>query len=211
MWRTSVCWVMFVAVLSLALASGAQAQDPNMLGWWPLSIGSGDMAFDVSGNGMDGTIYNPTAGLGVDGAAWVEDAVRGTVFSSDGLGTGAYIRAGSIPQMTLENDFTWAFWAKQDGTNTADNDIIVGNRYDENAVDFSPRQFIKFTPTKFEWHMNGNGDDNMDYEGHPGRCLAAPCGRQDRRSAGLLPQRCCFQRRRHHAGPGCELAALFQW
>jgi hypothetical protein len=38
---------------------------------------------------------------------------------------------------------------------------------DENAVDFVPRQFIKFTPTKFEWHMNGNGDDNLDYDDIP--------------------------------------------
>jgi len=38
---------------------------------------------------------------------------------------------------------------------------------DENAVDFVPRQFIKFTPTKFEWHMNGNGDDNMEYDDIP--------------------------------------------
>jgi hypothetical protein len=38
---------------------------------------------------------------------------------------------------------------------------------DENAVDFVPRQFIKFTPTKFEWHMNGNGDDNLEYEDIP--------------------------------------------
>jgi concanavalin A-like lectin/glucanase superfamily protein len=138
-----------------------------LAGWWPLNEGVGETVADMSGNGMDGTINNPTGGLGADGAAWVEDAVRGNVFSSDGLGTGAYIRAGSIPQMTLENDFTWAFWAKQDATNTADNDIIVGNRYNEDAADFAPRQFIKFTPTKFEWHMNGNGDDNMDYEDIP--------------------------------------------
>ncbi len=135
-------------------------------GWWPLDEGIGETVADLSGNGMDGTINNPTGGLGADGAAWVDDATRGNVFSSDGLATGAYIRAGDIPQMTLQNDFTWAFWAKQAPGN-GDNDIIVGNRYNENASDFSPRQFIKFTPTKFEWHMNGNGDDNMDYEDIP--------------------------------------------
>jgi hypothetical protein len=69
--------------------------------------------------------------------------------------------------MTLTNDFTWAFWAKQNAENTANNDIILGNRMDENAVDFVPRQFIKFTPTKFECHMNGNGNDNLDYDDIP--------------------------------------------
>ena len=166
MCRALVCWVSFVAVLSLALASGAQAQDPNLVGWWPLNEGSGEMAFDVSGTGMHGTINNAANGLGTDGSVWVEDADLDTVISFDGTAGGAYVRAGSIPQMTLENDFTWAFWAKQAPGN-GQNDIILGNRMDENAVDFVPRQFIKFTPTKFEWHMNGNGDDNMEYDDIP--------------------------------------------
>jgi hypothetical protein len=69
--------------------------------------------------------------------------------------------------MTLTNDFTWSFWANHSEDNTADNDIIFGNRMDETPADFVPRQFIKFTPTKFEWHMNGNGDDNLDYDDIP--------------------------------------------
>jgi hypothetical protein len=97
----------------------------------------------------------------------VDDPERGTVISFNGTADGAYVRAGEIPQMTLTNDFTWSFWAKQKAENTANNDIILGNRMDENAVDFVPRQFIKFTPTKFEWHMNGNGDDNLEYEDIP--------------------------------------------
>jgi len=103
----------------------------------------------------------------VDGSVWVEDAERGMVISFNGEATGAYVRAGTIPQMTLTNDFTWVFWAKQDAGNTTTNDIIFGNRKDENAVDFVPRQFIKFTPTKFEWHMNGNGNDNLEYDDIP--------------------------------------------
>jgi len=124
-------------------------------------------ANDSSGNGNDGTINNPNGGLGIDGSVWVDDPERGTVISFNGTAEGAFVRAGDIPQMTLTNDFTWAFWAKHSDENTADNDIILGNRMDENAVDFVPRQFIKFTPTKFEWHMNGNGDDNMDYDDIP--------------------------------------------
>jgi len=166
MCRALVCWVSFVAVLSLAFAGGAQAQDPNLVGWWTLSEGFGEMAFDVSGTGMHGTINNAANGLGADGSVWVDDADLGTVISFDGTASGAYVRAGDIPQMTLENNFTWAFWAKQAPGNGS-NEIILGNRMDENAVDFAPRQFIKFTPTKFEWHMNGNGDDNMEYEDIP--------------------------------------------
>ena len=136
----------------------------GLLACYPLN---GD-ANDISGNGINGTIFNAeTGGLGEGGSVWVDDPERGTVISFNGTASGAYVRAGEIPQMTLTNDFTWAFWAKHSDENTADNDIILGNRMDENAVDFVPRQFIKFTPTKFEWHMNGNGDDNLDYEDIP--------------------------------------------
>ena len=125
-------------------------------------------ANDSSGNGNDGTIGNAdTGGLGDGGSVWVDDPKRGTVISFNGTADSAFVRAGNIPQMTLTNDFTWSFWANHSEENTADNDIILGNRMDENAVDFVPRQFIKFTPTKFEWHMNGNGDDNLDYDDIP--------------------------------------------
>ncbi|MBN2313877.1 MAG: hypothetical protein JXM79_08095 [Sedimentisphaerales bacterium] len=160
-------FVSFIFVLSLAFANGAKATDPNLVGHWPLDDGAGDVVVDVSGNGNDGTIYNINAGLGLDGSVWVDDAERGAVVSFLGTAEGAYVRAGTIPQMTLTNDFTWIFWAKQNAENTANNDIILGNRKDENAVDFVPRQFIKFTPTKFEWHMNGNGDDNLEYDDIP--------------------------------------------
>jgi len=103
---------------------------------------------DSSGNGNDGIIHNAdTGGLGDGGSVWVDDPERGIVISFNGTAAGAYVRAGEIPQMTLTNDFTWSFWAKHSDENTADNDIILGNRMDENAVDFVPRQFIKFTPT----------------------------------------------------------------
>jgi hypothetical protein len=136
----------------------------GLLACYPLD---GD-ANDISGNGINGTIFNAdTGGLGEGGSVWVDDPEHGTVISFNGTAGGAYVRAGEIPQMTLTNDFTWAFWAKQKAENTADNDIILGNRMNENAVDFVPRQFIKFTPTKFEWHMNGNGNDNLDYDDIP--------------------------------------------
>jgi hypothetical protein len=165
--KTSIYLAPFVLVLCLALAGGVQAADPNLVGWWPLNDGSGGTVADLSGRGTTGTINNPNGGLGADGSVWVTDAERGAVISFNGTATGAYVRAGSIPQMTLANDFTWAFWAKQDVGQTGSNDIILGNRKDENAVDFVPRQFIKFTPTKFEWHMNGNGNDNLDYADIP--------------------------------------------
>ncbi|MGB2862093.1 MAG: LamG domain-containing protein, partial [Sedimentisphaerales bacterium] len=58
----------------------------------------------------------------------------------------------TIPAMNMENDFTWAFWAKQQGDGTGVNESILGNRYAADGSD--PLEFIKFTPTKFEYYNN---------------------------------------------------------
>jgi hypothetical protein len=43
------------------------------------------------------------------------------------------------------------------------NQVILGNRYNGvDAVDFVPREFTKFTPTKFEYHHDGIGE-NAEY------------------------------------------------
>jgi hypothetical protein len=140
----------------------------DRIGHWPLDEGSGDTTADVSGSGTTGLIGNAaTGGLGAGGSVWVSDPERGTVISFNGDANSAYVRVGDIPQMTLDNDFTWAFWANQDAGHSGNNDVIFGNRYDENGADFVPRQFIKFTPTQFEWHMNGNGNDNLNYDDIP--------------------------------------------
>ena len=73
--------VSFILLLSLALAGGAKAADPNLVGWWPLNEGSGDIAVDLSGSGNDGAITNLNGGLGPDGSVWVDDPERGTVIS----------------------------------------------------------------------------------------------------------------------------------
>ena len=38
----------------LATAVCAQAQDPDLLGWWKLDDGTGTITVDSSGNGIDG-------------------------------------------------------------------------------------------------------------------------------------------------------------
>ncbi len=163
--RPCTCLFVVAFICIAGLTTGSSA---GLVGSWMLDEGSGDTAADSSPSGTTGQIANhETGGLGDGGSVWVNDAERGTVISFNGEADGAYVRVGDIPQMTLDNDFTWAFWANQDAGNTTDNDVILGNRRDENNADFVPRQFIKFTPTKFEWHMNGNGDDNLDYDDLP--------------------------------------------
>ncbi len=141
----------------------------ELVGYWPLSEGSGDTTADASGKGNDGTITNGgTGGLG-GGSVWMTGfnsklGREETFMGFSGAAEGAFVQAGEIPVMTLEQDFTWAFFANHPASNTQPNNVVFGNRKDADAQDFDPRQFIKFTPTKFEWHMNGNGNDNMEYE-----------------------------------------------
>ncbi|MGI9242035.1 MAG: LamG domain-containing protein, partial [Verrucomicrobiales bacterium] len=64
---------------------------------------------------------------------------------------------------------TWAFWANSGAaiSGSQQNAVLIGNRRDGANADIpstADRQFIKFTPTKFEWHQNANGNDNQEYD-----------------------------------------------
>ncbi len=132
--------------------------NPNLVGWWKLDEGYGATTIDWSGYGNHGAITNTGGGLGEKGSVWDTDPERGIVLSFNGNdGTGAYVIAGGIPEMTLTNDFTWAFWARQHPDQSTDlaiggNDLILGNRYSYTGAD--PLEFIKFTPAKFEFYNN---------------------------------------------------------
>jgi hypothetical protein len=145
--------VSFVLVLGLVLTGVAKAADADLIGWWPLNEGSGDTAIDLSASGNNGTVNNPAGGLGAGGSAWVNDPERGIVISFSGdNSSGAFVSTELIiPAMNMDNDFTWAFWAKQEGDGTGVNEVIIGNR---NGGTPTPGagQFIKFTPTKFEYY-----------------------------------------------------------
>ncbi len=169
MGKKMMCLTCLIWVLSLAGAGGTQAADPNLVGWWPLNDGSGATVADLSGRGTNGTINNLNGGLGVNGSVWIQDGERGMVLSFNGVnGTGACVIAGTIPAMDLKNDFTWMFWCKQDvsqgfTSSTGGNDVILGNRYGGTT---SPLQFIKFTPTNFEYY-NGDNTNFINYPDIP--------------------------------------------
>lgn len=123
----------------------------GLLGYWPLNETSGTSATNTVAGGQAAQLFN--------GASWLNDPTRGQVLSFDG--TDDYADAGSIPQQTTSNTFTWSFWAyDQQG---ASNSVIIGNRYSPTGSDFSPREFIKFTTNQFEWHTNGAAAGNVDH------------------------------------------------
>ncbi len=133
----------------------------GLLGYWRMDETEGTVVSDWSGKNHPGKIINNAVG------SWVTDPERGTVYHATGTNV---IDFGTIlPVMTLTNDFTWSLWLNSFETGTAstpDNNIVFGNRYKTGTTDFSPREFIKFTPSKFEWHVNGAGQD-IDYPDFP--------------------------------------------
>ena len=64
--------------------------------------------------------------------------------------------------MSLINDFTWMFWAKQLDDGSGEGDIIFGNRFGGPANE----QWMKFTPTKIEC-VNVGHVGTLDYEDVP--------------------------------------------
>lgn len=157
-------WNEIVAFDNIRVTSGDIAPPPpavgnftGLLGYWRMDEIAGDIVPDLSGRGNNGKIANNAAG------SWVNDPVRGKVYKATGTNV---VNFGTIlPAMTLANDFTWSLWINSEMTGTAtaaNNNIVFGNRYNASGVDFNPREFIKFTPSNFEWHFNGGGQ-NVEY------------------------------------------------
>jgi len=140
----------------------------GLIGYWAMedAIGSATAANSAAG-GTAGTL-NGSVGTNI---AFTTDAaprskvLRVNMTAANANVTGSWVAAGNLPQMTMVNDFTWAFWARSnDGTT---NDVIFGNRYNgSGTTDFVPREFIKFTTSQFEWHVNDAGQ-NIDYADIP--------------------------------------------
>ena len=65
--------LIYVFLFVLVLSNGANAQNPNLLGWWKLDEMSGDIAFDSSGNELHGILgsepNNPERVTGYQGGA----------------------------------------------------------------------------------------------------------------------------------------------
>ncbi|MDB4491546.1 hypothetical protein N9260_00830 [bacterium] len=153
-----------------APAGGTQGNE------WPMMIGENA---DGGGNGRtwnglidDVAVWNrglsaDEVGLLFNGASLGQQiGGGGGVAGLEGYWPAEYVSTaadhldlGTIPAQTLDSDFTWSFWVNAEETNN--NNVVFGNRYNADGVDFAPREFLKFTPKTFEWHFNGGGE-NID-------------------------------------------------
>ena len=161
-------WRLFgLAVLAFGLLRSPQTARAELYGHWPLDDGQGSEARNLAPDGVPGIIFDwdsfdSLGGTVNDPSVWVEDPERGTVLGLNGQAQ--WVEAGFLPSMDLENDHTWAFWGRLPPEQASpNNDIVLGSRWGVNGSDTSPREFIKFTPNRFEYHMNGGFGDDLAY------------------------------------------------
>jgi hypothetical protein len=99
----------FLLAFSLVPTAPVHAE---LIGWWTLDEGSGDIAFDQSGFGNDGTLNgNPT---------WVEGYYGGALELNN-----SYVAIDGIADDLTENNFTVMAWIKT--TMTGDGNVIGAN------------------------------------------------------------------------------------
>lgn len=134
-----------ISLVGVGVTTGGGGDIAGLVGYWPLDTG----ADDASGNGVHGVVE-------AGDNAWVNDPERGAVYQSGG-GSSIDLGDAVIPVLDASTDFTWSFWVNPN--ETANNNIVLGNRYSPDGTDFAPREFIKFTPTAFEWHFNDAGEN----------------------------------------------------
>jgi hypothetical protein len=126
----------------LGFDANAATANSGLYAYWPIEEGSGQVVSNGVSGGASGQIQ---------GATWTRDPVRGTVLSFDGQSS--YVSAGTLPKMGLSSsNFTWSFWYRQ-RTAANLNAVVLGNRSGGGG---EATQFIKFTPSNFEYYHNGD-------------------------------------------------------
>jgi len=109
--RTKSVYLPFF-VLMLGLAAGAANADiaSGLVGYYSLNEGAGDTAYDMSGSGHDGTLYN--------NVTWISQGFTGGGINLDGttntrIELGTWNPAEGTGQMSLT---LWIRWAGGGGT-----------------------------------------------------------------------------------------------
>ncbi|MGB2862222.1 MAG: PA14 domain-containing protein [Sedimentisphaerales bacterium] len=110
MFKKSIYLVSLILVLGLAAGAANADIASGLVGYYPLDEGAGDTAFDISGNGHDGTLHN--------GVTWISPGFKGSGVNVDGTANsrielGTWNPAEGTGQMSLA---LWIRWAGGGGT-----------------------------------------------------------------------------------------------
>ncbi len=119
--------VFLVVVLGSAWTSVGKAADPDPVAWWKFDEGTGTVAADSSGNGMNGVL--------VSNPVWRQDGVRNGCLYFDG--DQAHVRITHHDSLVPgTGSFTILFWANVDvtpATRDVNWDLVVNKRDNGNT------------------------------------------------------------------------------
>jgi hypothetical protein len=104
----------FVLVLALVLSSVANAAIPGLIGWWKFDEGTGDIAYDSSVYGNDGTLF--------DDPQWVDGIIDGAL---DLDGDYDHVSIDAVADDITTNNFTVSVWFKT--TQTGQGNLFASN------------------------------------------------------------------------------------
>ena len=123
--------------------------DSNIKSSFPSESSSPYTWHDLTLNNRYGTL-TPTSvnDIGNDGEV-------GPIYFNGGSGIGGKVVNYNLPVLLAADSFTWSIVIYLPSGNP-NNDVIFGNRYD--SVGASGTEFVKFTPTNFEWYSNGGAN-----------------------------------------------------
>jgi len=114
MCKTLIHLVSFFLVLCLLQMSATHAADASLVGWWTLNDGSGNVAYDTSGNGNDGTLQG--------GPSWVAGKISGALQFD---GADDQVDCGNDPSLDITGEITIAAWVYPTGPGSSDYPRIV--------------------------------------------------------------------------------------
>ena len=114
MCKTLIHLVSFFLVLCLPQTSATHAADASLVGWWTLNDGSGNVAYDTSGNGNDGTLQG--------GPNWVAGKISGALQFD---GADDQVDCGNDPSLDITGEITIAAWVYPTGPGSSDYPRIV--------------------------------------------------------------------------------------
>ena len=135
-WVRSICVVLSVLAGTLVLpgpASGAEASDPNLVGWWKLDDGAGTQAVDSSGHGNHGTLTGDPV--------WGEGRIHGGLTFN---GTSSFVQCTGGTGLDVTKALTLTMWVRTaDSANGERNAYLMKGEFtyglrhnDANGVEF---------------------------------------------------------------------------
>ena len=120
--------------------------DSNIKSSFPSESSSPYTWHDLTLNNRYGTL-TPTSvnDIGNDGEV-------GPIYFNGGSGIGGKVVNYNLPVLLAADSFTWSIVIYFPSGNSS-NDVIFGNRYDTEGT--AATEFVKFTPSNFEYYSNG--------------------------------------------------------